>query len=115
MFDNRREQIDRAVAAARKLQERGVQVIFVRNPAEGHYALSEPMYNPREDTWDVLIRESGALGLHWQDHEEMQGYWLPEWSHMSAVEADRYTAALYHLLQSQLAARAAASAPEAAK
>ena len=107
MLDNRREQIDRAVAAARQLLERGVEVIFVRSPAEGHYAVSEPMYNPREETWDVLIRESGALGLHWEDHEAMQGYWLPEWSHMSASEADRFTAALYHLLQGELAAREA--------
>jgi hypothetical protein len=110
--DKRREQIDRAVAATRKLREKGVDVVFVRNPAEGHYAVREPMYNPRQETWDVLIEETGVLGLHWEDHEAMQGYWLPEWSHMSASEADRYTEALYHLMQKELAARAAKSAAE---
>jgi hypothetical protein len=114
-LDNRRKQIDRAVAATRKLREKGVEVVFVRNPAEGHYAVSEPMYNPRQETWDVLIEETGALGLHWQDHEEMQGYWLPEWSHMSASEADRYTEALYHLIQRERAAQAADSTAEASQ
>jgi len=104
-LENREKQIERAVIATRKLQERGVEVIFVRNPREGHYAISEPMYNPRAETWDVLIEQTGALGIHWQDHEELQGYWLPEWSHLSGSEADRYTKALYHVIQRERAMR----------
>ena len=102
-LENRGKQIDRAVTAAKKLQDRGVEVVFVRNPAEGHYAIREPMYNPRTETWDVLIEKSGALGIHWMDHEELQGYWLPEWSHLSGSEADRYTKALYHVIQRERA------------
>jgi len=111
--ENRNRQIDRAVAAVEKLRARGVEVIFIRNPSEGHYAISEPMYFPRTETWDVLLERTGALGLHWQDHEEMQGYQLPEWSHMSGSEADRYTRALYRLLQRELARRKSATKPEA--
>ncbi len=98
-LENRNKQIERVVAAANSLQERGIEIIFVRNPSEGHYAISEPMYNPRAETWDVLIERTGALGIHWEDHEELQGYWLPEWSHMTGSEADRYTEALYNLIQ----------------
>lgn len=112
-LDNRRKQIERAVAATKKLRDKGVEVVFVRNPSEGHYAISEPMYNPRADTWDVLIKASGALGLHWKDHEELQGYWLPEWSHLAGDDADRYTEALYYLIQKELAARAIDSTSEA--
>ena len=104
-LENRETQIEQAVAATRKLQERGIEVIFVRNPSEGHYAISEPMYNPRAETWDVLIEQSGALGIHWEDHEELQGYWMPEWSHMSGSEADRYTKALYHVIERERASR----------
>ena len=43
------------------------------------------------------------LGIHWQDHEELQAYWLPEWSHLSGSEADRYTQALYHVIQRERA------------
>ena len=104
-LENRTTQIERAVAATKKLQERVIEVIFVRNPSEGHYAISEPMYNPRAETWDVLIEKTGALGIHWQDHEELQGYWMPEWSHLSGSEADRYTKALYHVIERERAAR----------
>ena len=104
-LENRETQIERAVTATKKLQERGVEVIFVRSPSEGHYAISEPMYNPRAETWDVLIEQTGALGIHWEDHEELQGYWMPEWSHLSGSEADRYTKALYHLIERERASR----------
>jgi len=105
MLENRNKQIERAVTATAKLEERGIEVIFVRNPSEGHYAISEPMYNPRAETWDVLIEKTGALGIHWMDHEELQGFWLPEWSHMSGSEGDRYTRALYHVVQRERAKR----------
>jgi len=102
-LQNRDQQIERAVTATKKLQARGVEVIFVRSPSEGHYAINDPLYHPRAETWDVLIERTGALGIHWQDHEELQGYWLPEWSHMSGSEGDRFTAALYHVIQRERA------------
>jgi len=105
ILEARGKQIERAVAAARQLQARGVAVIFAQMPYAGHYAISEPDIAPRALTWDPLIAQSGAIGLHFQDHPEMQGYTLPEWSHMSGPEADRFTAALYPLIQGQLAAR----------
>ena len=92
-------QIERAVAATAALQARGVEVIFVRHPVAEFYAMEEPMYHPRNETWDVLIERTGALGIHWQDHEELQGYWLPESSHLSGAEADRYTKAFFGVLQ----------------
>jgi hypothetical protein len=95
-------------AATKKLQAKGAEVIFIQMPYEGHYAVSEIDIAPRELTWDLLLEQTGALGLHFQDHEEMQGYYLPEWSHMTGEEADRFTEALYGLVQRELAARKAA-------
>jgi len=89
----------------KKLHTKGAEVIYVQMPYEGHYAVSEIDIAPRELTWDVLLERTGALGLHFQDHEEMQGYWLPEWSHMTGEEADRFTEAFYDLVQRELAAR----------
>ncbi|MFK8011156.1 MAG: hypothetical protein AB8B80_03880 [Marinicellaceae bacterium] len=102
IVDGRIKQIERAVNATKTLQKRGAQVVFVQMPYNGHYAISEPDIAPRELTWDRLIEQSGALGLHFQDHEEMQGYELPEWSHMTGDEADRFTANFYTLVQSEL-------------
>lgn len=105
LLEARAKQLERAVAATKKLQSKGAEVIFVQMQYEGHYAIAEPDIAPRELTWDVLLEQTGALGLHFQDHEEMQGYWLPEWSHMAASEADRFTEAFYGLVQRELAAR----------
>ena len=95
----RDEQIERAAAAVRKLQARGVEVIFVRPPSDDRYLAFENREFPRAETWDVLLRKSGAPGIHFEDHPELQGYRLPEWSHMSAEEADRFTAALHGVVE----------------
>ncbi len=108
ILESRQKQLDKAIAATKKLQARGVEVIFVQMPYEGHYATSEVDIAPRELTWDVLLEQTGALGLHFKDYEEMQGYRLPEWSHMTGEEADRFTEAIYGLVQRELAARKAA-------
>ena len=103
-IESRNQQIERAVVAYEKLRTRGVEVVFAVMPYDGHYAVSEPDGNPRELSWDELMRRTGAVGLHFEDHAEMQGYWLPEWSHMTASEADRFTAAFYPLVMRELEA-----------
>ena len=104
ILEGRAKQLDRAAAAVKKLSARGVQTIFVQMPYEGHYATSEIDIAPRELTWDVMLEQTGVLGLHFQDHKEMQGYWLPEWSHMTGSEADRFTEVFYGLVQREIAA-----------
>ena len=54
---------------------------------------------------DVLLERTGAPGLHCRDGDETQRFWLPEWSRMSASEADRFTAAFNGMVQRKLAAR----------
>lgn len=98
-------QIDRASAAVRKLRERGVPVVFVRSPSDGDYLAFEERTLPRAQTWDVLLQTSGAPGIHFQDYPQLQGYRLPEWSHMTRSEAERYTEALQPLVERELAAQ----------
>ena len=105
MQEGHKQQIERAAAAYDKLTAKGATVIFVTMPFEGKYTQSEEAFAPRADTWDVLLERTGAIGLHFQDHEEMQGYTLPEWSHMTGAEADRFTARFYELVQRKLAER----------
>lgn len=97
-------QIERAVAATRKLAGRGVEVIFVRFPSSDRYRESERLFFPRTAAWDLLIEKTGALGIHFEDHPELQGYEIPEWSHLSAYDADRFTVALYKVVQRELPA-----------
>jgi hypothetical protein len=95
----RDRQIERSAKAVATLRARGVPVIFVRHPAFGPMLDVEHKAFPRDSTWEPLLARSGAPGIHFEDHAELQGYRLPEWSHLAATEADRYTAAFIPILQ----------------
>jgi len=93
-------QIARAVVAVRQLRSRGVPVLFVRAPSTGPYYASEQRDFPRALTWDLLLQRTASPGIHFEDYRQLQGYAQPEWSHLSASEADRFTAALVPIVQS---------------
>jgi hypothetical protein len=92
-------QIARAAAAVSKLRARGVPVLFLREPSSGNYLAYERRVFPRASTWDVLLAKTGAPGIHFEDYPQLQGFNLPEWSHMTGAEADRFTAVLYGLIE----------------
>ncbi len=96
---NADRQIQRAQSAVEKLRARGVEVIFLRAPAAGEFLVAEEKGFPRAKTWEVLLQRTGAPGIHFEDYPELQGYFLPEWSHLSASEAVRFTRALCAILQ----------------
>jgi hypothetical protein len=77
------------------LYARGVPVVFVRPPSNGDYLAFENRIMPRERSWEPLLAHVGVPGIHFEDHADMQGLELPEWSHLSAADAERYTEALY--------------------
>lgn len=92
-------QINRAAKAITTLRARGVRVVFVRPPSDGRYYAYEQQHMPRAQTWDALLARTGLPGVHFEDYPAMQGLDLPEWSHLSRVDAERYTAALVPLLE----------------
>lgn len=97
------EQISRASKAVATLRARGVPVVFARLPSAGAYYAVEKIGLPRAQTWDILLQRTGAPGIHFEDYPEMQGYELPEWSHMTWSEATRFTAAFVPLAQREFA------------
>jgi hypothetical protein len=94
-----KEQIERMAKAVAKLRGRGVKVLFVRMPSNGEYLAYENREFPRARTWNALLAATGAPGIHFEDYPEMQGYNLPEWSHMTRAEGERFTAVLYGIIQ----------------
>jgi hypothetical protein len=92
-------QVAKAAAAIATLRARGVQVLFLRAPTIGPYHAFEERVLPRARTWDVLLQRTGAPGIHFEDYPQLQGYDQPEWSHLSASEAVRFTAALVPVIQ----------------
>jgi hypothetical protein len=107
------EQIRRAAVAVATLRKRNVQVIFVRTPSAGGYLALEDELFPRARTWDVLLATTGAPGVHFQDHPELQGFWLPEWSHLAARDAGRFTRALYAIIEYDTTHRTASASVRA--
>jgi len=92
-------QIERASAAITKLRQRGVQVLFLRPPSNGPILEFEDRELPRAMTWDVLLQRTGTRGIHFEDYPELQGYYMPEWSHLSASEAVRFTQVLVPIVE----------------
>jgi len=92
------KEVERATDAVAKLRARGVKVVFLRPPSVDDYYKYEQKIFPRAKTWDVLLAKTGAPGIHFEDYKQLQGYELPEWSHMSAPEARRFTAQLVPIL-----------------
>ena len=97
------EAITKAVAAVATLRARGVRVLFVRAPSAGEYYAYEQRAFPRTKTWDALLAATQAQGIHFEDYPELQGNDLPEWSHLSASEAERYTANLVPIIERKFA------------
>jgi hypothetical protein len=108
------EQISRAVKAVAQLRARGVQVLFMRLPSSGAYLAYENSKFPRARTWDALLAASGAPGIYFSDYPELQGYQLPDSSHMTRSEAERFTASLYRIIARDFPdPQAGAAVPEA--
>jgi hypothetical protein len=98
------EQVSRAAAAVARLRARGIPVVFVRDPSTGDYLNYEDRDFPRKSTWDVLMQKTGAPGIYFQDYPELnQSYVLPDWSHMTRASAERYTEALYQIIEHKFA------------
>ncbi|MBC7991350.1 MAG: hypothetical protein H7Y19_17455 [Luteimonas sp.] len=95
--------LGRVTAAVAKLRARGVRVVFIRPPSSGPWQAQEDRMTPRKDSWDLLLQRTGVSGIHFEDYPQLQGYLLPEWSHLGAADAKRFTTALAPLVARELA------------
>lgn len=96
------EMIGKIKASVEAIRARGGDVAFVRFPYEGAFTQAEDMGFPRERFWDRLVADTRSAGITWHDYPELQGYYLPEWSHLSSDEATRYTNALVPILYKEI-------------
>jgi hypothetical protein len=88
----------RVASDVAKIRARGGDVVFIRFPSSGPVYWSESRSFPRPLSWEPLLARSGATGVNFADYPQLQGYNLPEWSHMSAADAPRFTRALATLI-----------------
>lgn len=83
----------------------GGEVVFMRLPSNGEFREVESKVFPRERVWQPIIQAADVVGIHFEDYPELQGMTLPEWSHMSSRDTDRFTRALVDIIRQELAAR----------
>ena len=99
MRKDEQEQIERAAKAVAQLRAHGARVVFVRMPSDGPYLAYENRLYPRERSWANLLKATNAPGIYFGDYAQLRGYYLPEWSHMTRIEGERFTAELYKIIQ----------------
>ena len=104
MLQTEKQQIERAVKALAQLRSHGVRVVFLRLPSDGPFLVYEDRLYPRSRAWQGLLDATHAPGIYFEDYPQLRGYTLPEWSHMTQAEAERFTAAVYPLIESAFSA-----------
>ena len=106
---NTESHLERIRVAVETVRSRGGRVVFVRSPSSGDLRELERRYSPREAFWDRMLAVTGAPGIHFEDHQELASFDCPEWSHLTAADAVRYSQALTPLLVAAFGGREAIS------
>lgn len=81
------------------IKKRGGKVVLLRCPSTNGFREIEAKITHRESFWDELVEKSGLPAYHFEDYEQLQGLNLPEWSHLSAGDADFFTKALIQIMK----------------
>ena len=76
-----------------RIRARGGEVLLLKPPSDGDVRQTELRVMPRAAVWDRLVRETGVVGIHWEDYPDMRGLEVPEWSHLTGASATRFTRA----------------------
>jgi hypothetical protein len=91
--------LERTRRSVETIRERGGRVVFIRPPSSGWVRETENAISPRPGFWDRILAATGAPGVHFEDYPELSGFTCPEWSHLTAEDAARFTRALLPILQ----------------
>ena len=75
----------------KKIKSRGGKVVFIRHPSSDDFLEFEKKHYPRKDFFDRLCKETGSLGIHFEDYPELADYDCPEWSHKVILISLRLT------------------------
>lgn len=82
----------------KKFKAKGGKVILVRCPSSGGLKIGEDMKLPRATFWDDLVQQAQVKSYYFEDYKQLQ-YECPEWSHLSAPDARKFTAELVKIMK----------------
>jgi hypothetical protein len=83
----------------RRIESRGGNVVFFREPVGGESLELDEANYPRNRYWDVAVQELPATMIDFRDVPEFAQLALPDTSHVDGDDVPRFTAALVHLLR----------------
>jgi hypothetical protein len=89
-------------ADVKKIQARGGKLVFVHFPHSGGLKEIEDRDTPRAQTWDPLLKMTGAPGIYYSDFPELSGFNCPEWSHLTAGDSVEFSKRLVPHLREAL-------------
>ena len=81
-----------------KFKARGGKVILVRFPSSGGLLQFESEVFSREKYWEEIVAAADVPAYHFQDYEQLNQFYCPEWSHLSAQDASTFTTELARIL-----------------
>ena len=76
---------------ARMLQQKGVDVYFVRLPSAGAVRTLESQLFPRERFWGVLEKNVDANFIHYLDYPALEGFVSKDGSHVDSARIVEFT------------------------
>ncbi|HEY4616980.1 MAG TPA: hypothetical protein VIH09_02150 [Flavobacterium sp.] len=88
---------------AKIFKARGGNLILLRCPSTGYYKIGEAKFAPRKEFWDVLVKRAQVKSYHYQDYDWLNHFDCPEWSHLSANDAETFTLALAKIMMKDYA------------
>jgi hypothetical protein len=91
----------KVVKSVETIEARGGRVIFVRFPSTDKLREIERQRTPRAKFWDRMLAETGAPGVHFEDYPALSKYSCPEWSHLTAEDASKFTADLIRAMEAE--------------
>ena len=81
-----------------KFKAKGGNLVLVRLPSSGGLRVGESHGLPRTEFWDDLVKQANVKSYHFEDYEQFKNLKCPEWSHLSAEDAQYFTTELAKLM-----------------
>ncbi|MCB0382171.1 MAG: hypothetical protein KDD05_02360 [Psychroserpens sp.] len=87
------------VEDAKKFKAKGGNLILLRCPSSGMFKDLEAKHLSRDDFWEELVKATEAKSYHYADYDQFKNLECPEWSHLSAEDADFFTRELVKIMK----------------
>ncbi len=89
--DEWRRNLGKLDGFVRQITSRGGKVVFLRFPTSDETWAREQEMLPREKYWDDMVTSVSGTWIHFQDVEDLEGFDLPDTSHIDQKDRRAFT------------------------